>query len=293
MEYDKIVEGRRRNWDGLKPEEELRREKEEERAKKKADWEERIKKGEAPASYGKGRELKHREAQELDLRNYRHVKKQSIILLGGFVLLFLLVFGVERFFAWRTHKNYQEALDKYEIALVAGEEVVDRSSPVAALATWRSAWARGDTNTVVDLYSTRYLRRKSAKGKPDQLKREYATLFRKGSLSSMQELALRFKGASVLMIPRSPYTHGELAVFLSEPIRRTKEKKAIVYSAAFAYDRRSKDWKLADIRPEDFFSVAWEIERDIQRMVGGATAVRYDKKGRVAQSESNDDELDD
>ncbi len=277
MDYDSIAKGRRRNWKPLLPEE-VR--KEEAEARREAAREKR--KGKKSTELGR-EEYRRRfreDSEERDQALWLRTKRQSIILLGGFLLLALGWSGFKLGMkSWRIREN-REALSQVQSDLAGGATIADLSTPPFAFATWRSAWLTGDMRTAVSMLSATTFRAITKNRSRPEVMRQWADMYSRGAYESRIQLAQAFEKAEVLAIPSKPWSDGDLAVFRSAPYLRPKEMgEPHRYTLAFSYDSNSKQWLFADLRDADFFSVRWLSEKQIMPVKSGLNATRYNESG--------------
>jgi len=288
MDYEKIVKGRRRNWDALKPDDVRQQEKEAEKDQRRKERDER------DAVRGMSRErLRQRlkdEASDEDKVAFRRAKSQAFVVVGIFLVAIVVVIGVERFLTWRTRQRYVESLATYEKVILDGKTVSDPSTPVGALATWRSLWVEGNMEGLVDMYSRRNIDRLSRTKNRDDVKAEYRRLHDRGAFESQAELASSFDGAEILIAPKPPWKDDQLAVFRSPAIQRIDDQgPPRVFVASFSWSEQIKKWRFADLREEPYFSIRWTHEGLISPLRVGPNAVKYDAKGRPIYARPNKD----
>lgn len=280
MDYDKIVEGRRRNWDALKPEERRALEKEEARQKRKEEMEEKIKSGKRSAAYERLRRAGEDLESEADRQRFRRVLRQSGVLVALFVGVIVTIYAANYILDKRRYKQFVAESSSYNQVLLEGETIDDMSEPVKALATWRSAWMEGDTERIVDTFSTAYMERLTKGKTARQIRGEYQRLKQSGNLDATIAIATAFDSVEAVRLPGKPWTKGELAVFRSSYIARADEEPpGKRYTIALTWEPDYNEWRFADMREAEFFSVKWERESFIQQKVVGGGAVRYDEEG--------------
>lgn len=278
MDYDQIVEGRRREWDELKPEERRRQEKEAERQKRR---EEREAKAKTRTSYERMRSFMQDRAAEEDRALFRRTMRQSLMLVGGFVLVILVVYGGQALVAWRSARAYRVELASYEKVLLQGTMINDLKTPVGAMATWRDAWKKGDMKRLVSLFSSRFFGKLGRNRTYDDVVREYERLYSSGALETQAAIVDGFEGAEIVRIPDKPWTNGELALFRSPLVEKVGATEPTRYIGAFSYDATSGQWRFADFREAKFFSVKWTQESMITALSAGPNAATYDERGNL------------
>jgi hypothetical protein len=276
MDYDKLVEQRRRNWEALKPDEIRKQEKDEQREKAKQEREAKGKK----ASFQERRRKAREEQQKKDVALFQRNKRQIMILAGGFVLVFLFVVGAERLLDMRQRRLWKEKIEFYNLTLREGELIDNLKDPVGALATWRSALRKGNMQKLVDLYSPMYLKKASGSGSKAELVNEHQRMYARGSMQSNVEVATFFDMPDLLHIPSKPWRDKDLALFRTQYIQLIGEPPpGVRYIAAFSWDAKSGEWRFADVREAQFFNVRWDTEEQISRLQYGPNATRYNEEG--------------
>jgi hypothetical protein len=279
MDYDKLVEGRRRNWEALKPEEIRQKEREEAREKRKKELEEGAKSGKKSTAFERMRRIRQDAAAEEDRERFQKVLRQSGFLVGGFVALIIVVVAAQRIMSIRQYEKYLADTRQYETVLMEGESINDLTTPVGALATWRSVWKEGDMRGLLEMYSPAYLERLTRSKTFNRLVAEYDRLNQKGSLNSISDVALNFDNPELVRVPPKPWTGGELAIFRSDLLQRVGEEEPTRYIVAFSWDPDSGQWRFAELREAKYFSVKWERESLIQSKRRGNLAAEYDDEG--------------
>lgn len=278
MDYDSIVKGRRRNWDSLKPEEIRQAEKEAERQKRR---EELKKKGTRGLNRFKARDIHREEEEARDLAQFRRAVRQGAILFAGLAIFVVATSVIRSCLHSQRMAAYMASAAQYDQVALGGGTVRDFSDPVAAFASWRSAWLEGDADKLIESYSEKHRKLLEPSGDMSALRRRYGDLLRSGRLEENRIIAENFIEPELFRVPAEPWRHGQLALFRSQPLERLdRPGEEIRYFAAFAYDANTRSWRFADQREAPFFSVQWETEEDIQPVRGGAQAVRYDESGR-------------
>lgn len=286
IDYDKIVEGRRRNWDPLKPDEVRQKEREEERERAREQQE--TKAGRRLGGYHQLRQRLKVEAERDDRARFRIALRQSIVLGSAFIFVLLAFIGIERLIEARRRAALVQTMDKYERVVDDGKFVHDLSTPVGAFATWRSAWARGDVKELVGVFSPRFYSHMAAGRGYNDVYVEYKRLFDTGRLQPTRELAEAFAGAEMLRIPKPPWKNEEIALFRSPHLQIIHEPPpGKRYIAAFSYDANSKSWRFADVREDKYFSVLWDYEAKIRPLRIGPAATTFDESGRAIQKRQN------
>ncbi len=281
MDYKDLEKGRRRNWDALKPEDVRKQEKQAEKDKRR---EEREAKGEAKTSYIKMRQEMRDRLDAEDKEQYRRVILQAGIVVGGFFLLIVLFYSIKTYIRHRAIQEYQDSLVRYEEKIVDGQVVNDLSTPISALASWRSAWREKNWRRLVDCFSENFVIKLSKDRDKDRIAKEYVALEERGGLENEVGIVDNFLGAELLHVPTKPWGHNQLALFRSHPLQMIGDPPpGKRYIAAFAYNGPAKEWRFADMRQEDLFSVKWKYEPDIKPISGGPNAIRYDEKGAIVR----------
>ena len=152
MDYEKLVQGRRRNWDALKPEEVRRREKEEEKERRREELE---KAGKKPSiSRGEAYRQQKEAQQAKDLEAFERAKRQGIYLIAGLVGFFVLMVCVQQVAGVLRTRAWNSKVLEYSRDLADGKVVQDVRDPVGAFATWRSAWLKGNMGAAAGYLSS-------------------------------------------------------------------------------------------------------------------------------------------
>lgn len=277
MDYDSIVKGRRRNWNSLKPEEIREREKEEARARRR---EEIKKKGKRGVNRFKLRDIQRAEEDERDLAQFRRAVRQGILLFAGLAVFIVATSLIRSCLHNQRMAAYMASAAEYDQVTLGGGTVKDFSDPVAAFASWRSAWLDRNADALVESYSPKHRKLLEPSGNLNALRRRYADLLRSGRLEDTRIIAENFLQPELYRVPAEPWRDGQLALFRSQPLERLdRPGEDIRYIAAFSYDASSRSWRFADQREAPYFSTRWQTEADIEPQKGGAQAVRYDEDG--------------
>lgn len=283
MDYEKIVEQRRRNWDALKPEDIRRAEKEAERAARLAEKE---KSGKPTGGFHSTRKRLREEADKQEVEQYRRTMKQVYVLVGLFVLLVGIVLGVERLNSMRREAAFRQRIETYALSVNEGKHIDDLSDPIGGLATWRSAWMTGDMQKLIAVYSPSYFDQMAGNSTYDRLLAEHRRLYRSGAFESSVQMASAFDYPELVRIPRRPWRDKELAIFRSPYIlRQGDQPPGVRFIAAFSWDSRSSEWRFADAREEQYFSIRWTSEPMITAMRMGPNAPRFDEHGNRIERE--------
>lgn len=281
MDYEKIVKGRRRNWDPLKPDEVRQREKEEERARKEA---ERAS-GKRETSFQRLRRRFREAAEAEDRARFNRALRQSIILGGSFLLFVGLWITVSAVTRSRAFESLRSNVSENDAAIRKGLRVFRLNDPAGAFASWRSAWLREDYDDLVKTFSQTYLRRSMPSGDASKLIDDYIGIAATGGMESNITLAGQLADADPMIVPRKPWRNGQLALFQSQTVVSMGIDKQ--YTLAFAYDANSQNWRFADMRESQFFSVKWLTEADIKPLKAGVNATVFDERGSVISRQTN------
>ncbi|MCC6547116.1 hypothetical protein IT570_08095 [Candidatus Sumerlaeota bacterium] len=275
IDYDKIVEGRRRNWESLKPEEIREKEREEKREREKREREASGKEG----FFARRQRLKD-EAAAADKRRFRSTLRQSVLMIGGIFLIAGAYLGISHVINKQREAALRRSILDVQALVEKGTVVLDMSTPVKAFGTWRSAWKRNDMQAVVRLLSPRFLSKTSETASRSNIAMEYERLQREGRMEASRELSLHFENTYPIRIPLPPYRDEELAIFKSGEVPVVGQRgPGRFYIVAFSYSKTNKSWHFADVREAKYFSVKWYMEAMIRPMRIGPGATTYDDTG--------------
>ncbi len=278
MDYDNIVKGRRRNWEALKPDEIRELEKQAEKEKRKEEREKKLKK--ERSNYQALRDLRKQEEADLEKQRFKKALIHSAIIGGVFFGMVIFYYGSKAIIQYRTKQSYIEQISDFERVMISGDQIFDMSDPVSAFASWRSAWMNGDMEKVVSLFSDQYVKKQSRTGGRRKALERHKMLYERGALRERKELAENFLNAEILRSPISPWMDGELAIFRSDYLLRQGDTPpGNRYIVAFSYDSEVGQWRFADLRVAEMFSIRWEEESEILPVKLGKNAIRYDESG--------------
>lgn len=273
MDYDKLVKGRRRNIDALKPEELRRREKEEQREKRR---EEREKAGKSTKHERIEKQKKVR--TEKEEQEFKKATRDSLLIAGVFLAILLAVITIERLYAYWREGSYIENIDRLSTRVSRGEEVNDLSNPVAALTTWRTAWVDGDFEKLLDTYSMEYYGRTVRDTSREAVLNRLRGGFDTGGYADQVTAASAFEYPKIVRMPTKPWSDGELAVFKSLGLNYGDDDIRY-FTVSFAWSTDYNEWRFVDLRRSEFFNPKWSHENAISTLKGGPNAVRYDEEG--------------
>jgi len=281
MDYDKIVAGRRRNWDALKPDEVREKELEEKRAVQQAELE---KKGSRLSGYHRFREHMMKQKAAADAAEFIRSRRQVFIVVGSFLAFFIFWNGIQFARDIWNRTTVVNNIAQLEVAIMSGKIINDLTTPEGALATWRSAWMNGAMGIVVESLSDKHVGRLMKSADRTRLTQDFRRQYDADLFNNTIDIASNFYGADPVKIPRTPWADGELAMFRSLPFQRIDEPDpGTRYIVMLAWDARRKSWRFADMREEDVVSVKWRYESNIQSMVAGPNALRYDESGNLKE----------
>lgn len=295
-DYDEIRSGRRRDWwkqkeaerkrtaKKLPPMEEMEHLIEEanapplprKRPKRKSEWDEEPpedfglpgpppdpsllepeRRGEEPAAKRRppARTRFERE-REKDRAEWEKTKRQLFVLgaVAGGVLLTLFVLGI----AWRAISTSREQAEMARFTKMAdkGVYIDDISDPIRALATYRSAWIRGDMTLVWKITSPASKKDILAVRTEEQHIRDQIRLYNNGGDKDWIAVVKGYTEPKYLHEPSKPYSNGELAVFLTQAYRPSRgshiEQR---YAIAFVY--ANGKWQYLESVPESSWKNTW------------------------------------
>lgn len=308
MNWEELQAGRRRNWEKLKDPEIRRKERLEKAAaereqRRKAEEEARAKhelaaqfgmaedsnNPELRKSYFQRREEALAESARRSLADFQRVRKQAVLIVGAVAVLFLLSWAWNQVTFRREGDRRLAEFTRLNGMISEGVPVAEYGSPLAALASWRSALARGDAAAYWNSFSSRRQRDLTEQRDAAVIIAEYQRLFETGSMDAEVGVARAFERPEIVHIPATP-SDGSLAIFraLSRELSSegSTERPVIEYALAVSWDERRARWGYADSRPAPMFSVKWTHESMIRPAKGGAQAVFYDEQGNeVPRSE--------
>lgn len=278
MDYEKLVQGRRRNWDALKPEEVRRREKEEEKQRRAEELE---KAGKKPnVSRTEAYRLKKEEEQAKDVAAFERAKRHGLMLVGGCFAAFMLLICIQQVVGFLRVRAWNSRVVEYSRELAEGKIIQDVKDPVGAFATWRSAWLKGDMKAAVDMFSTRQMRIFSDTNDRARLAGDQQILFDRGVLQSQADFAGYFDYPEIVRIPSRPWRNDDLAIFLSPPVVRVGDPPdGVRFIVAFSYSNTTQRWYFAEGREAQYFNINWKNEAQIPPLKAGPNARRYELDG--------------
>lgn len=295
MQYDDLIKGRRRDWEKLKPPEQRKAEARERReaalqaAEKAA--QDRANSPRMPGDtsenepvvrkgYFERRRERLEKAREADLHQFGKARRMAYGALAFLVVLFLGSWTVRAIARFNAKGEYQQELEKLESLASAGHRLELFKSPTGALLSWRSAWIRKDAWAVWRTLSAKVQQDLSRAKNVNLAVGETQARMKSGALDGYIESIRLFEKPEIVRLPLPPYRNGELAIFRSPPIQRTGSKfppqKWII---AVAYSTELKEWRFAEFREAEYFSVKWTVEPMIMPKMGGVRAIRYDEDG--------------
>jgi len=295
MEYEDLVKGRRREWEKLKPPEQRRAEakarREAELAAAEAAAEERHN---APRMRGDKSEDKPRirkgffdrrqermdQARDADVEKFVRARKLSI----GLLAVVALLFGGSWFAEYSAKASAREReageMARLEAQIQNGDAIELFQTATGALASWRSAWVRKQAWSLWRTFSPRLQQNLvRAKSVPIAVS-EYESRMKSGALDGYIGMVRNLDGMDVVRMPLAPYSEGELAIFRSKPLQPANDPThAEPWIVAIAYSTEVNEWRFADFREAQYFSVKWGHEAAILPRIGGMRATRYDEDG--------------
>lgn len=256
IDLEEIRKGRRREWDALK-DPEVRRE--EERARREADpdyqkrktaWQKRHDR----VTYRRG----------VEEERWRKVKRETALIGGGALALLLLLFAVNAILDYRAQGRQERKIAAIRAQIDAGEPFIGFRDPMEAWASWRSAWLRRDARALYRTYSPR------RSGSTDRNHSETHAIERlqgqidSGDMDTQVLLAKAFHDPEIVRIPRGRPMGGELAVFLSEPVKLNEAMgQPQRYVLALVFEEDFNEWRVEDIRDRDVWNDRWRYYTQI------------------------------
>ncbi len=295
MDYDDLVKGRRREWEKLKPPEQRRAEA---RARREAELKAAEEAAAARAAsprmpgdtsenepaprkgYFERRQERMNKAREADLHQFGKARRMAYMALAFLAILFLGSWAVTAVARFNAKGEYEQELDRLEALASVGHRIEMFKSPTGALLSWRSAWIRKDAWAVWRTLSARVQQDLSRAKNVNLAVGETQARMKSGAMDGYIDLIRLFEKPEIVRLPLPPYRNGELAIFRSPPIAREGSKfppqKWIV---AVAWSTELKEWRFAEFREAEYFSVKWDVEAKILPKMGGMRAIRYDEQG--------------
>lgn len=280
MDYESIAQGRRRNWDPLKPDDVRAREKEEKLAAKKAELEAREKAGKRQIGYLEKRERLKVEEGAADDAEWLEARRQvrKIIIIAASFVLGVIVVGMGINFL--RDKRQATLLEEYQVQIANGMRVNDFTTPVGALSTWRSAWLAGDMETVIALNSPKLMEKSQNHRPMSEILNDYRRIYRSKGFEGNIEIASGMTNPEIVHIPGRPWRNEQVAIFRSQPLMtRGDTGSGRRFIVAFSFHESSGTWRYADAREAKYYSVKWISEAMIGQLRAGPRAPTYDDDG--------------
>lgn len=280
MNWDDLQKGRRRNWEKRRDPEEVRREKRETKHRENEEQDRLAEEGKGPARKRTAfqiRDQRLREEYEGDEQEYRKRLKQAAWLLGGMALLFIASWVWDALSFSRRLDEGQRDLIRYNSMILEGQAVMDYGRPMAALASWRSAWHRRSASDLWRGASSAFQDR-MLKTKPrNEWVAEQQRMFDARLFNSEIERSYLFENPEIIHMPKDPYQDLDLAIFRSSAPHGVEGKGQYILS--LVYEEKPREWRFADWREAKHFSVKWRKETQIEEQVGGMNAPIYNDLG--------------
>ncbi len=262
LRYDDIKKGRRWDWDKLQDPEEQRRREQERR--------------EQDPEYKKTRSLlkqiEERRKNELvegreDWVKLKHKLRWRLGITAA-VLIGLMIWQLVQVFDYR--RTVQDKLKDSDLIVAQRIAYSEYGDPADAYTSWRSAWARNDLQAVIRSDSVTRLRRLYGES---NISSRLADMHKRGLTMETQRVALNFGNPEVIRLPERPYIGQELAVYKSGRIvlrsrqapgsNRRSEITRDRWVAAFAWDSDLREWRLEELRTEDYWDDSWRFATQI------------------------------
>lgn len=281
IDYDKIQQGRRREWkELLSPEERARRRKEDEASDPEK------KKGK---SWLRLRDDQLEEQRERDKVEWQRAKTRvQRMLIGALVVVAVLMISSVAWFRV-SQQRMTDKIAKLEPLIQRGQTYMVYKDPVDAWASWRSALIRRDGKSLARVESTSRVDRNRGTRDASAYAAQIEDQMKRNALASDRHIAASFSGPVVATMPDIPWGDGELAVFASQPIAplapntgrprggnaarspaqptNANASKAAVWVAVFSYNRRAGEWRFEDLRQQRHWDPSWLYAGQIRPVI--------------------------
>ncbi len=206
-------------------------------------------------------ERRYAEERERGLEEWQKTKKQLILLgiIAGSVLVVVLVVS----FVLQLLAGGREQVEMARYMKMAGRKEIihDLSTPVRALATYRSAWLRGDMRQIWKMTSPAIKKDILAARSESQHILDQLHLYTSGSFASWVDVMKDMNEPEFLFKPAKPYRDGELAVFRTQPYTPPQGNRIpIRYAISFAYN--DGEWQFFQSTPETSWVSSWDTIYD-------------------------------
>lgn len=295
IDYEKIQQGRRREWkELLSPEERARRRKEEE-AKAPPDQKK-------PKSWLRLRDEQLEARLESDKAQWTAAKRKVqrimiavVVVIGAFMIAMMIWMSVAR----------QRMTDKFETLeplLKRGQTYQVYGDPADAWASWRSALMRGDGRALARVESAARQQRNRGQRAATAYIAQLDDMLKRGRMVNERHVATLFSSPTLLTMPDSPWGEGELAVLASRPLppapqqtnpprgarNRTPQPaqrppattpttrpatptptdaKTTVWVLALSYNREAREWRFEDLRTQKHWDPSWTYAAQIRPVI--------------------------
>lgn len=226
----------------------------------------------------KRKELAEKRDKEIK-DEFAAAKRQVKWLVAAFIAI-IAVSSVIGFLASRAEESRRgEELRRLNGLILEGQRVFDHSSPYGALASWRSAWIRRDPKDLLATYSGELMRRTVG----DAGREAYRVFLERNMQGDVMkaeiEKAVLFENPQVVYWPDNP-RDGDIVLFRSPALVREGIREIPTsWVVAVSFEGTTNQWKFADCREAQYFSVRWTNERMIRPLKGGMNAERFDEDG--------------
>lgn len=251
IDLDQIRQGRRREWEKLLDPEERQRRKDAERA-------------ERMAAKAKAREVIKAEEERKDREQWIRTRRRVIVL---FTCLAIAIAGWTGFKV--TLHMLHESMLRDRIADVkrqvdSGQRYLDLTDPIKALGSWRSAWLRLSAIDMIRMRSSAADGKKSRLSVGEKIKRLQQKLDQ-GAQMSEAEIVAAFADPQIVRWPGSKWRRGELAVFASDPVKRTTAwEDPQEWVMVFVWDETAGEWRYHELRKRAQWRERWTHVSQIQ-----------------------------
>lgn len=262
IDYDKIQQGRRRDWKELLPPDERARRRKEEEAKNPEK--------QRSKSWLRRRDELMEEQREQDKVEWQHAKRkvQRLLIISLIVVAALMAASI----TWMrvAKQRMTDKFDTLEALVMRGQTYQVYEDPVDAWASWRSAMLRRDGKSLARVESPSRLERNRGQRDLSAYVAQLDSLLKRNRMTTERYVASAFKKPIIETMPDTPWGDGELAVMVSEPLvppgaRRDAKKSAWV--AVFSYHRKAREWRFEDLREQKNWDKSWRFASQIRSVI--------------------------
>jgi len=199
--------------------------------------------------------------RQADREEWSRTKRQLMVLGAIVAAVLLTLFIISA--VWRALAGGREAVEMkdYMKRAAKGEYIDDISDPIRALATYRSAWIRGDMRLVWEITTPAVKKDILAVRSERQHILDQLHQYSSGANKEWVNLLRDLNDPKYLRRPSKPYSRGEVAVFLTQPHAPERgNRPATRYVIVFVYNHG--DWEYFEGVPGDTWESDWDTIYD-------------------------------